>query len=252
MSSFNDNLKNIKLKDLVIFIIASFLVLYILGKFNGLINEKWLYVVILFYFVFRLKDYLNDFKQDLSNVLSKIQLNYILIIVFANIFFSYGMLYLSNEILVHFQSLNFSVGFYAPLMSLSVFGAFISAVVISPIAEELIFRGVLLNRLKLVTPTIFAILISSLIFGAIHGFGSIISAFVFAICMAILYLKTENICVPILAHFLNNLFAEIISFADYNNLLFTNNIVMSIISIAAIASAIFLLSSIIKELNKIK
>ncbi len=252
MSSFNDNLKNIKLKDLVIFIIASFLVLYILGKFNGLINEKWLYVVILFYFVFRLKDYLNDFKQDLSNVLSKIQLNYILIIVFANIFFSYGMLFLSNEILVHFQSLNFSVGFYAPLMSLSVFGAFISAVVISPIAEELIFRGVLLNRLKLVTPTIFAILISSLIFGAIHGFGSIISAFVFAICMAILYLKTENICVPILAHFLNNLFAEIISFADYNNLLFTNNIVMSIVSIAAIASAIFLLSSIIKELNKIK
>jgi membrane protease YdiL (CAAX protease family) len=70
--------------------------------------------------------------------------------------------------------------------------------------------------------------------------------------MALLYLKTENICVPILAHFLNNLFAELIRIADYNNLLFTNGIVMSVVSILAIISAIILLKSITKELNNLK
>ena len=136
--------------------------------------------------------------------------------------------------------------------SLPILGVFVSTVIISPISEELIFRGVFLNRLKLFTPTLFAVLISSLLFAALHSFGSIISAFVFAVCMALLYLKTENICVPILAHFLNNLFAELIRIADYNNLLFTNGIVMSVVSILAIISAIILLKSITKELNNLK
>ena len=79
-----------------------------------------------------------------------------------------------------------------------------------------------------------------------------ISAVVFAVCMAILYINTENICVPMLAHFLNNLFAEIISFADVNGLLFTNNMVMGIVSVLAIVSAIILFILIVRELHKIK
>lgn len=256
MSQFNDNLKNIKISDLAIFIIVSFLFLYILRVFTGAVNEKWLYVFVIFYFVFKFKDNLSDLREDISNIFSKIHLKYILLIVFANIFFSYGMLYLANALLIQFPDLNFLVGFYIPSMSLEssipILGVFISTVIVSPISEELIFRGVLLNRLRLFTPTIFAILISSLLFGAFHTFGSIISAFVFAICMAILYIKTENICVPILAHFLNNLFAEIIRFVDYNQLLFTNNLIMLIVSLLAIISAIILLSSLIKELNRIK
>ena len=257
MSGFNDNLKNIKIKDLAIFIIVSFLILYVLSRLTqGIINQKWFYVIILFYFLFKLKDSLSDFKEDFSNVFSNIQLKYILLIVFANIFFSYGMLYLSNNLVIHFPVLKFLAGFYVPSMSLTgslpILGIFVSTVIISPIAEELIFRGVLLNRLKLITPTLFAVLVSSLLFGALHSFGSIISAFVFAICMAILYLKTENICVAILAHFLNNLFAEIIRYADYNRLIFTNDIVISIVTILAIVSAIILATSIITELNRIK
>lgn len=255
MSLFNDNLKKITIKNLAILIIISFAVLYILGKVNNVINEKWLYLVVIAYFIIKLRDYLPDFKNDCKGVFSKIELRYILLIVFANIFFSYGMLYLANALLIYFPDLNL-LRFYTPSMSIStylpVLGTFVSTVIISPISEELIFRGVLLNRLKIIAPTIFAILISSLIFCALHGFGSIISAFVFAICMAILYLKTENICVPILAHFLNNLFAEIIRFTDYRNLLFSDDLVMAVVSILAVVSAVILLSSIITELNKIK
>lgn len=256
MSAINENLKDIKIRNLAIFIIGSYLVLFILGRFSFTINEKWLYVAIIFYFIFELRDSLGDFKQDFSNVFSKIQLKYILLVVFANIFFSYGMLYLADAIVGYFPDLNFLMEFYIPSMSLTsslpVVGVFISTVIISPISEELIFRGVLLSKLRLFTPTIFAVLISSLLFGALHSFGSIFSAFVFGICMAILYLKTDNICVPILTHFLNNLFAEIIRFSDFNNLLFTDNYIISIVSILAIVSAIILFISMKTELNRIK
>lgn len=255
MSVFNDNLKNIKLKNIMGFIVISYIILNILGRFT-FVNERWLYPVIIFYFVFKLRGCFREFKDDFLNVFSKVRLKDILLIVFANIFFSYGMLYLSDIIIALFPSLNFLVGFYIPsksiFPSLPLIGMFISTVIVSPISEELLFRGVLFNRLKIITPTIFSILISSLLFGALHSFGNIISAFVFGICMAILYIKTENICVPILAHFFNNLFAETIRIFDYNHILFTDNLVMIAVSILALVSFVFLLSSIIAELNKVK
>lgn len=256
MSQFNDNLKCIKVRELAIVIIVSYLFLFLLGRFTGIINEKWIYVVIIPYFIFKLKDYSEDFKNDFFNVFSDISIRTILLVVFANIFFSYGMLYLSNYLIDYFPFLSFFTSFSIPSMSimpeLPIIGMFIGTVVLSPIAEELIFRGVLLNRLKLIAPTIFAVLISSLLFAALHGFGSIFSAFVFAICMAVLYLKTENICVPILAHFLNNLFAEIIRLIDVGEVLFSNDNVMVFVSLLAVISAFILFVSIFNELNNIK
>jgi membrane protease YdiL (CAAX protease family) len=174
MSQFNDRLKRIKIKNLAIFIIIAYLVLFILGKTIGFINEKYFYVLILLYFVFELRDFSLDFKDDFFNVFSDVSIKTILLIVTANIFFSYGMLYLSYLLINHFPFLNFLVNFSVPSMSilssLPVIGVFVMTVVLSPIVEELIFRGVLLNKLKLIVPTLFAVLISSLLFGALHSF----------------------------------------------------------------------------------
>lgn len=252
MSLINDNIKNIKITALAIFFIVSYLILFILGRFNFIIDEKWIYLIVIFYFIFKLRGNLSDLKDDVANISSKIGLKYILVIVFLNIFFSYGMLYLASALIGYFPFLEFFTNSKSLTSMLPYIGGFISTVVIASISEELIFRGVLLSRLRIYVPTVFAIVISSLLFGALHSFGSIISAFVFAVCMAILYLKTENICVPILAHFLNNLFAEIIRMLDVGELLFTDGLVMGVVSILAIISAVILFISIIKELNNIK
>ena len=66
------------------------------------------------------------------------------------------------------------------------------------------------------------------------------AAFIFAVCMAILYLKTDNVLIPIFAHFLNNLIAEMIVVIDTGNVLFTNDIVMMIMSILAIVCGILI------------
>lgn len=255
MSSFNNALKDIKLKNLAIFIMVTYIILFVLSKFSSIISPNWFYVIVIGYFIFVLRGHFQSLRSDARNVFSKIELKYILLIVFLNIFFSYGMLYLSGAIIDMFPFLDFLVSFSVPSMSLinylpSVAGL-VATIIVSPISEELIFRGVFLNRLKLFVPTVFAIFISSLLFGALHSFGNMTSAVVFALCMAILYLKTENICVPILAHFLNNLFAETIKFIDVNNALFTNALVVGIVSVLAVISAILLITSIVRELKKL-
>jgi hypothetical protein len=245
MTLFNDKLKNITLKEVLILIIILFL---IQSSFNFLnifhFDTIWIYIFIIFYFIFKLRDDIFSIKDDIREIFSKKIIKTILLIVVLNIFFSYGMLYFSDFILKTVSSLNTSNS----ILNLTV----LTTIIVSPISEELIFRGVFLNRLRLVIPTLFAVLISSLLFASLHSFGSIFSAFVFAVCISILYLKTENILVPIMAHFLNNLFAEIIVFMDYNKVLFTNNSVILIMSVLAVISFIIILISIIPELKKIK
>ena len=100
MSLFNDNLKNITVLKLTIVITVSYVILYILGQFTEIINQKWVYVIVILYFIVTLRNYSRDFKNDFFNVFSKVDLKHVLLIVFANIFFSYGMLYAANYLKV--------------------------------------------------------------------------------------------------------------------------------------------------------
>ena len=257
MSLFNEKLKNISLKEVLILIIILFLIQFIFNSLNIVhINPIWIYICIIFYFIFSLRGSFSSLKQDLIDVFSKETLKNILIVVILNIFLSYGFLYLSSVILEVFPDIGSLISFQTSSLyvanSLIALAGFVSSVFISPVCEELIFRGVLLNRMKLVVPTIFSILISSLLFASLHTYGSIIAAFIFAICMAILYLKTDNILVPIFAHFLNNLFAESIVIMDTSNVLFTSGLVIGIMSLLAILSFVLIMIFVFIELNKIK
>ena len=244
MSLFNEKLKKITLKELLSLIIVLFIIQYLINKLNIVqVDSYWIYIFIIFYFIFKLKSEFSSIKVDVLEVFSLNILKMILAVVILNIFFSYGMLYLSNYILGIVPSFNLFNSFLT--------GSLIATIFISPISEELIFRGVFLNRLQLIVPTVFAVLISSLLFAALHSFGSIFSAFIFGICIAILYLKTDNIFVVIFAHFLNNLFAEIIVVMDPNKILFANSSVMMIMSILAIVSFVIILIFIIGQLKEL-
>ncbi len=244
MSLFNDKLKKITLKELLPLIIILFVIQYFINALNIVhIDSFWIYIFIIFYFIFKLKTEIFSIRIDILEVFSPDILKTTLAVVVLNIFFSYGMLYLSNSILGIVPSVNLFNSFLT--------GTLITTILISPISEELIFRGVFLNRLQLAVPVVFAVLISSLLFAALHSFGSIFSAFIFGICIAILYLKTDNIFVAIFAHFFNNLFAEIIVVLDPNKILFTNSSVVLIMSILAVVSFVIILFFIIGNLKKL-
>jgi membrane protease YdiL (CAAX protease family) len=244
MSLFNDKLKKITLKELLSLIIILFVIQYLINALNIVhIDSFWIYIFIIFYFIFKIRAEIFSVKEDMLEAFSPDILKTVLAVVILNIFFSYGMLYLSNSILDFVPSVNLFNSFLT--------GSLIATIFISPISEELIFRGVFLNRLQLAVPVVFAVLISSLLFAALHSFGSIFSAFIFGVCIAILYLKTDNIFVPIFAHFLNNLFAEIIVVMDQNKILFTNISVVLVMSILAIVSFVIILIFIIGNLKNL-
>ncbi|MDY0409541.1 lysostaphin resistance A-like protein [Virgibacillus soli] len=83
---------------------------------------------------------------------------------------------------------------------------------VGPIVEEYIFRGLLLKRLERKFHIIASLIITNIIFGILHM--DIIGAFIFGIVMSLLYLKTNNLLVPIFIHICNNTFVYILLVLD--------------------------------------
>lgn len=90
--------------------------------------------------------------------------------------------------------------------------SFVAAVIFAPIVEEYLFRGFLLNRFSLYVGVRWAIVISSFLFAILHS--DILGAFVFAVFMCLIYIKTRSLIAPMLVHFSNNLFASILEWVD--------------------------------------
>ena len=246
MSSFNDNIKKITLKEFLIVFLLLFLIQSLLNLFDiADIPSYWVYTVLIFYFIYKTKDSFKYIKSDIRDVFKLDNIKEILYVVVLNIFISYAFLYLADYILDVFPS----IAFFTKSV---LFSTIFATIFISPVSEELIFRGLFLNRFKLIVPPIFAILLSSLIFASLHSYGNIFSAFIFSISISVLYLKSENIFIPIFAHFLNNLIAEMIFIFDSTHVIFNNTYIFYTISFLAILSFIMILNYIVKELNTIK
>ena len=82
---------------------------------------------------------------------------------------------------------------------------YLTIVLVAPVMEEFFARGILLTRWTVKWGVIRAILASSLIFGLLHT--NIIGGFCFACVMAIFYIRTKSLFIPISLHILNNLTA---------------------------------------------
>jgi uncharacterized protein len=84
----------------------------------------------------------------------------------------------------------------------------LTIVLIGPIIEELIFRGYILHRLLKSYSPVHAILVSSILFGAVHlNPWQFVSAFVIGCFAGWVYYRTNNILYAIIIHIANNAFA---------------------------------------------
>ena len=85
-----------------------------------------------------------------------------------------------------------------------------------------------------------------------HGFSGMMHAFVFGVCMSVVYLKTQNIFASISIHFLNNFIALTVDLIPGIDPYFEEPIVMAIIGFLGIISAIYILKFIITSYPEIK
>ena len=84
---------------------------------------------------------------------------------------------------------------------------YLTIVLVAPVIEEFFIRGILLTRWTVKWDVTRAILASSIVFGLLHT--NAIGGFCFACVMAIFYIRTKSLFVPIFLHILNNLTAWI-------------------------------------------
>jgi membrane protease YdiL (CAAX protease family) len=86
----------------------------------------------------------------------------------------------------------------------------IALVVVAPITEEFIFRGIILQRWASKWGIQSALVASSLLFGILHA--NFVGLSIFGIVMGVLYIKTRTLIVPIACHAFNNSLAVAMSF----------------------------------------
>lgn len=86
---------------------------------------------------------------------------------------------------------------------LSVFVLFLSVVVMAPIVEELMFRGILYNLLNKWIPLFPAALVSSAVFGLLHG-TTFVQTAVIGLVLAFVYQVTGDLKMAMLGHAANN------------------------------------------------
>ncbi len=122
--------------------------------------------------------------------------------------------------------------------------------IISPIVEELIFRGLIFKRLRRRMAVKQAIVMSGLMFGFYHGnLVQMIYGSLAGILLAYLYEKYGSVKAPILAHICMNCVAIVLTEAEVFVWMFQNTLRMGAITVACatIASTMFLLIQKIEE-----
>lgn len=160
------------------------------------------------------KERFNNFKKVAS-------IKEIIIVVATQIFLSIGLSNLSlgfvsitnkNKAL---EVVNDTFGNPTNNKELLIF--LISIVIIAPLLEEIIFRRIVFKRLNMRFSFIISAIISSSIFGIGHEFLGVLGAIVFGVACCLLYVKYNNLLVPITVHVVNNLLSGIFTSISYFN-----------------------------------
>lgn len=192
-------------------------------KLNNYINSKALIIIAItlliflpiFYKIYKRYKKENDFK--LKNI-------------FEPILYGISISLIFNIILFHLNNIfNFTNKF--ELITLPLIVQLICSGLCGPILEELVFRGIVYNKLKTFNKTMTAIILSSVIFGFIH-FDIINGIYAFGVSFILIYLyeKYQTLKAPIIMHIvLNSTIIFMSSLITKNYMVF--NLYLLIISI---------------------
>lgn len=261
VADFNVRLRTIRIRDLIIGILiagiitGSLLLIFPVDDESGdIFLTIFLFIGVLL-FSYALMG-TTGLEKNLKNLFESDTRNEIIYILIINLLFAFLFTFLVSflDIIIGFTDPTWisiwdidSIDAESGIIILDS----IITIIFAPLLEELVFRGILFNRLKIRTGIIPAIIISSFIFGIGHEFGGMTSAFIFGICMCTLYLKTDNILVPISVHFLNNVLATVINITGIDIILAQLPWIVPSLAITLIGT-FYLIKYVLKETKYVK
>ena len=249
--NLNDRLKSFSLLEILIGLVIAFIASSMLSKAFGrlgIIDHDFsiLFAIFLvFLFLFR---GVKDLKPRIDEIFIEKNRNEALYLFICNFFFGFFVLSFFGTFDSSFSSglqLSYDSGF---TLLLSV----LSSVIFAPIVEELLFRGIIFNKLNSKISVLYAVIITSLLFSAFHGFGRLLVTFIFSIALCIIYLKTENILIPIFIHILNNLIGTILTDFSHIEPIAASTPISYIMLIISIIAGILMIKYIRDNFNVLK
>ena len=224
VKDFNVRLRTIKLWEIIIAIVISFfLTLFVEGYFN--ISSGELEYILFFCFMmvfFLIATYgTTGFNKDVNDLFKASSILRVLILAVSNMFvaiFIQTMFFPLDSLLNMVNSISLPLldvvtGTNDPLIF--IFEMF-SAIIIAPISEELFFRGVLFNRLKII------------IYTCIMG-----------MTLCILYSRTDNLLLNMLVHSAYNLLSYLLVYTPLQYLILGGEF-SSLMGLILISSLIFI------------
>lgn len=138
--------------------------------------------------------------------------------------FGVSVMYAANTVVAVLEELIPSMRHSFDETAQAIYGANIwiqiaTAVIVGPIVEELIFRGLMYVRLKRMFGMGISAVVTGLMFGLFHmNLSQGVYAFIFSFAAIYVYEEYKNICAPILFHMVANGVSVLVTFAlkDYN------------------------------------
>lgn len=153
----------------------------------------------------------NEIIGEEGEVKSKINLTNVFTLIVIGIIASVGLNYIFNITGIVSMSSSYEAVHEAQY-SVSFIAGILIYGICSPIAEELLFRAIIYNRLKRIFPYIASVIISALMFGVFHG--NIVQG-IYGTLMGLLlawsYEKYKNYLAPVIIHMTANISVYIFS-----------------------------------------
>ena len=264
VKDFNVRLRTIKLWELIIAIVISFFLTgFVEGYFN--ISSAELEYVLFFCFMmvfFLIATYgTTGFNKDVNDLFKASSILRVLILAVSNMFvaiFIQTMFFPLDSLLNMVNSISLPLldvvtGTNDPLIFL--FEMF-SAIIIAPISEELFFRGVLFNRLKIRKGFVFGLVVSSVIFGLCHlnypdHISHVIYTCIMGMTLCILYSRTDNLLLNMVVHSAYNLLSYLLVYTPLQYLILGDEF-GALMGLILISSLIFIPVYIIYFTFKLK
>jgi membrane protease YdiL (CAAX protease family) len=174
---------------------------YIISFFS----QSILIVIVYYFFLTKFFNYKIDFLKNTVSFNERILLPLILLAIglkiFQEPFFEfYKRISIPNDFPIHTINVNSELNFEFLIKA-------IPALIIAPLFEELIFRKIFIDKLSKIYTVKFSIIFSSLCFSLYHlpNFSNLIPTLILGLISGYLYLKSKNITISIIFHFLCNL-----------------------------------------------
>jgi membrane protease YdiL (CAAX protease family) len=141
---------------------------------------------------------------------------------------------LSLNIIISYTNLaNLSSGFEMvseAIYNSSVLIQILATVIMAPVVEELLVRGLIYKRMTRWTSPIISAVVSSALFGLIHmNIVQFVYAFIIGMLLALVYEKFQNIWAPILFHFAANSTSILISNVPGVEELFESETILAVV-----------------------